>query len=359
MKINDAIEKDGAEGYFAAANTRYGFYSMYDEVYSEVDLDRVFIIKGGPGTGKSTMMHHIAELASNEKLHTDVYLCSSAPESIDGVIIKELGVAVLDGTAPHTKDPIYPGVVGENVDLGRFWDETVLVSRKSELISLIQAKSDAYKRAYRFLSAAGEAYDDVLKGVKNAFLEEKAKKSIKRLLDKHKLTAKNICADNERKFLGAISTSGTVSLDTFERKAEVLYAVSELYGAEKHWFELLRGEGEKRGLKMTVVPDPLSPEYVNGIYFEEVGLYVSSEISKKASTDVINMKRFIDKTALSAVRTKERMSAKIKAMLLSEALVSLEEAGRFHAETERIYGTAMDFDKVKSVTDELAARIFK
>ena len=37
--------------YFAAANTVDGFVSYYDEIF--VKCSRVYIIKGGSGTGKS------------------------------------------------------------------------------------------------------------------------------------------------------------------------------------------------------------------------------------------------------------------------------------------------------------------
>ena len=45
---------------FAGANTAQGFYSFYP-LLARDDLQRVFILKGGPGTGKSTFMEEIAK----------------------------------------------------------------------------------------------------------------------------------------------------------------------------------------------------------------------------------------------------------------------------------------------------------
>ena len=45
--------------YFASANTEKGFVSYFDEIYGV--LDRVYIIKGGPGTGKSHFIRNIAD----------------------------------------------------------------------------------------------------------------------------------------------------------------------------------------------------------------------------------------------------------------------------------------------------------
>lgn len=358
MEINGAIKRNGAEGYFAASNTRRGFYSLYDEIYSERELEQVFIIKGGPGTGKSTMMDRISERASCEKMHTEIYLCSSAPDSIDGIIINELGVAVLDGTAPHTRDPAYPGVCGATVDLSRFWDSDKLRASREEVTGLIQSKAAAYQRAYRYLSASGEAYEDVVLGAEKFFCREKAEKAAKRLLDKHRLTQRDSRGSTKRKFVGAVSTSGECLLDTFERKAKKICLVNEMYGAQTLFIDILKNEGEKRGLKMTVVPDPVAPEYTNGIFFEDNGLYVTSKMANEHDADVINMKRFVDKNALSLNRAKERMSEKMKSVLLDEALSSLAEAGSFHAQTEQIYGCAMNFDGVQSTTEKLISRIF-
>lgn len=359
VKINEVISKKGAEGYFAAANSRYGFYSLYDEVYSERELNRVYIIKGGPGTGKSTLMSKIAERASELGLKTDVYLCSSDPGSLDGVIVKELGVAVLDGTAPHARDPVYPGVCGETVDLGRFWDSDRLAAAKTEITSLISSKSDAYSRAYRYLSAAGTAHEDLMRGIARIFDRTKAERAVCRLFDKLKIAEKSDAPTVKHRFLGAISTSGTGTLDTLERKAETVYAVSELYGAETLFLDLVRKEGEKRGVSMTVIPDPLSPDCTDAVYFDGMDIFITSSAVSRADAHPINMKRFAAKDALASVRGKLRMSERMKNALIDEAVRSLTEAGAAHASTESIYSSSMDFDAVAEQTETLLGRIFR
>ena len=48
--------------------------------------------------------------------------CSSDNNSLDGIVIPKLKIAILDGTA-HVVDPVFPGVVDEIINLGQFWDE--------------------------------------------------------------------------------------------------------------------------------------------------------------------------------------------------------------------------------------------
>ena len=44
---------------FLGANTPKGFVSFFDELYNPYDNCSAYIIKGGPGTGKSTLMKAI------------------------------------------------------------------------------------------------------------------------------------------------------------------------------------------------------------------------------------------------------------------------------------------------------------
>lgn len=92
-----------APHYFSGGNTASGFVSYYDYIFRE--LDRLYIIKGAPGTGKSKLMRDIANEADNRSYKVEYYHCSSDPDSLDGIIIRDISVGVLDGTAPHVGVP--------------------------------------------------------------------------------------------------------------------------------------------------------------------------------------------------------------------------------------------------------------
>ncbi len=84
---------------FPGSNTADGFFSFYDYI---VNPRRIFIIKGGPGVGKSTLMKNIGTRFNEKGYDIEYYYCSSDSNSLDGVVIPDLGVAVIDGTAPHS-----------------------------------------------------------------------------------------------------------------------------------------------------------------------------------------------------------------------------------------------------------------
>ena len=86
---------------FLGANTPNGFHSLFGQLYNPYKDSRMYIIKGGPGTGKSSFMKKVAKAASSLALDTEQIFCSSDPDSLDGVIVPQLGLCIADGTAPH------------------------------------------------------------------------------------------------------------------------------------------------------------------------------------------------------------------------------------------------------------------
>ena len=109
--------------YFPGANTPNGFHSYYDYILKSHEANRIIILKGGPGTGKSTFMKKISRHLSSLGYQTEILHCSSDPNSLDGVCSREIGFLILDGTAPHIVDPKCPGAVDEIINLGECWDK--------------------------------------------------------------------------------------------------------------------------------------------------------------------------------------------------------------------------------------------
>ncbi|MBL4933573.1 hypothetical protein [Clostridium paridis] len=65
------------------------------------NLDKRYLIKGRPGTGKSTILKKILDEGMSRGMDLEVYHCGFDPESLDMVVIRELGVCAFDSTNPH------------------------------------------------------------------------------------------------------------------------------------------------------------------------------------------------------------------------------------------------------------------
>jgi hypothetical protein len=89
--------------FFLGANTPQGFVSRFDQLSGPEDGWRLFVIKGGPGTGKSSLMKKVAQAFDNQAL--EFIHCSSDADSLDAVILPESRLSIADGTAPHAVMP--------------------------------------------------------------------------------------------------------------------------------------------------------------------------------------------------------------------------------------------------------------
>ena len=130
----DTENKENTEGraLFAASNSGKGFCSYYGDIFSEKTILRRYLIKGGPGTGKSSFMRTVAQGARDEGAYVEYDRCSSDPSSLDAVVI-DSKIALIDATAPHNVEPELVGARDELVDLGRFWDSDMLFENRKAM----------------------------------------------------------------------------------------------------------------------------------------------------------------------------------------------------------------------------------
>ena len=142
--------------YFPGANTGRGFQGRFRGIVPPWEAPHyTYILKGGPGVGKNTLMKKVSCLARANGLETEEFRCASDPESLDAVRIPQRGIVLLDGTAPHTLDPTVPGIEAEIVNLGHFLHREAFARRRGELMLLFEENRAHYRAAYACLEAAG------------------------------------------------------------------------------------------------------------------------------------------------------------------------------------------------------------
>ena len=350
--------------FFAASNSAHGFKNYYPEVFAPCDV--LYIIKGGPGTGKSTFMKKYGRLAESEGAKVEYYYCSSDPSSLDGVLIfgRERIVGIIDGTAPHVSEPELPGVREEIVNLGACWDGELLRKQKNEIVALCDRKSAEYKSAYRFLRSVGNLRA-VSDGLVNETLDrEKMKSAISRIIKDIPVGKAKI----RTSIVDSVSMSGRVRFTSLEDSAEKLYIVSEYYGVGEMFLDELYSSLGEREVKIRVSFDPICPEHVDGILLEDekIAFVTGAGLEEKyeaatASEDgeetadggraveVINSKRFVDMEKLRQVRNELRYTFRLAQSSLDGALHSLSKARIYHFLLEDIYGKAMDWKKTETI----------
>ena len=81
--------------YFLGANSPTGFYSLYDHLISPEEARAIYILKGGPGCGKSTLMRRVERHAQAAGLETEqVLLTTKHEQAFDLATVKEAALAM-------------------------------------------------------------------------------------------------------------------------------------------------------------------------------------------------------------------------------------------------------------------------
>lgn len=355
--IKDGNTVNGKMHFFAAANSDKGFVSMFDGVFGKDKIDRLYILGGGPGSGKSTMMKRVAGLSEENGFTTEYIHCSSSPYSLDGVIIKEKSVAVIDGTSPHTYAPSLPGVREIAIDPGRAWDTDMLYERKEKISGLACGKKKAYKKAYIYLRAAGLLKREMSDMTKQCILWDKLKKNVLSTAERFFPAQKNsesFCCDI--RLQRAVSGAGNIYFESFSEMAETTFFISDFRSVGFEYLGMLYEQAQKSGNHVIVSYDPENTSLVDGLYFPAN----KTAFTMYASTcdRRINCERFVDKTFASDMRQKYVFSEKSRNSLLCEAYASLAEAGRLHDMIEAEYRPCTDFSVTEKISEELCQDIF-
>ena len=340
---------------FAAANSGQGFVSFYDGVFDRPELSRRYLIKGGPGTGKSGLMRRIAAFSEERGRSVRYYRCSSDPDSLDGIVIDGC-LAVLDGTAPHAVEARLPGARDEIVNLGAFWDSASLAARYGEIEALEKEKSSSYARAYRYLSAATQLEELNREIVGPYVLEEKMRAAARRVL---RSLPEGEGFDLLPGLRSAIGMKGRRRLDSYERMAGRLYAVDDVYGIGAAFLSCLVDEAMRKRQPVSVSYEPMIPDRPDGVLFRGSGDCFLCGVSEETLPDGrIRMRRFLDPGIPSEKKAEIRMNRRLSEAMIGEAEHALAEAGRVHGRLEKIYGSCMDFARLDAFTEEFCQKNF-
>ena len=340
-----------SRSYYAAANTANGFHSLFSEIFAPESLARIYIIKGGPGTGKSTFIYGIAGAAAERGLETEYYYCSADTSSLDGVVIPSLRVAVIDGTSPHAHEPRFPGACEKIINLGEHFDCAHLAAMRAEIEILTGECTACYGRSARFLAAAGETERLSLELAARAFDREKAERAAKRILAKAKAEG----GKSAERYISALGTRGEAHIYNPLAKGEKAVYVSGKYGAAKLFLSVLYGQAREGGYTLLRFPDVLLHENTEGLYIKELR---TRFILSEESGEELNAMRFVRSAELAEIRGKLRFAEKCRDALLQGALAELAKMGKTHDELEKLYISAMDFSKNELLRERITTEIF-
>ncbi|MGL5153060.1 MAG: PRK06851 family protein [Clostridium sp.] len=351
---------------FPGGNTSKGFYSFYRYVLTQKEANRIICLKGGPGTGKSSMMKKIGKHFLDKGYSVEFHHCSSDNNSLDGVVVKELKVAVLDGTAPHIVDPINPGAVDEIVNLGVALDADKLMKNKNEIIKLNTAIGKNFGRAYKYLAAAKSVHEDWSSLNNEALDSMKINNLISTLKSEIlKIPLNSTIGVDRHLFSTAFTPNGIVSYgNELANTVNNLYVLKGGPGFRKtDVLNEIGSQAQDLGYFVLYLHDPFIPERLENIIIPELstGIFTTNEISNQ----VYNGKVFVMSDYCSSPSSLDNKKEELEECskhfytLINKALTLIPESKKLHDALEVYYIDAMDFNIVNSIYDEVIKKIEK
>ena len=333
------------ERYFLGNNTAYGFFGNYEQELK--DKTKVILLKGGPGTGKSTVLKRLAKEAETRGRGYELWYCSGDPKSLDGIFIKDVNAAVVDATAPHATGADLPVIKDVIIDLATSLERDKLQAHADEIKTLANCKKHRFMRAYQHLNLALCHLKNQIalesEGVKEREIREFAVGFVSKIRGE-------ICGVQKKRalFVSAICPAGeSVFFDHLTGKK-----IYKIVGGDlvvQIFF------GELKGLLEggTYLLNPLEPKYLDGIVVGD--LAIVKDVGFAKDFEVVDLEQFERHENQSEIG-EEKNGVVLEAAF---AVEELNKAREYHLELEKYFVGAMDFCHNDRLYQKIVEELFE
>lgn len=354
---------------FPGGNTSRGFTSFY-EFIAPVDDGYTFVLKGGPGTGKSTFMKRIAADLLAVGVDAEFHHCSADAESVDAVSFPSLGAIIIDGTAPHVVEPTDYEVGGEIVDLGVFCDRKALQRRRRRIERLRSEARDSFERAYRYLAAARIVRDDW--AVANAAdhdgrrVHEAAARIHAELFESGSFTTNTNADDGPSEvrrrhaFASSITPDGPRHfLQSLTAPLTRTFVVTGAPGTGRsHLMNIVADAAAARGYSVELFHCAFDPDEVDHVIIPALGAgVISSAPPHEWRADDARDRISLDN---ESPQQTERVTIARRTFwqLFRHAVAALHDAKTMHMQLEACYVPHVDFQALERMREKVRDRLF-
>ncbi|HWQ59484.1 MAG TPA: hypothetical protein VN540_10725 [Clostridia bacterium] len=333
--------------YFLASKTDRGFVSYFERLL-EADRPGAILLKGGPGSGKSTLLKRTAALLAQAGHEVELIPCASDPDSLDAIVDCTTGRAVIDGTAPHMMDPVYPGARDVLMNAGDAWDEATLRPHAGEVIRLSDEANDCHAQASAYICAAG-ALLRRCRQIASRYVDGETVRALARSL---RLPVGEKPQAPEYRLLSAVSVGRMEFFkDTIDALCERKLVVADEWGeASSALIGEVKRAAEEANQRIILCPCSVCRDKLDHILLPDIGLCVSCansfhDASAGAAETIGDLYRPVPAREGDAMRALVFHARELIALAQEQVALSKE----IHDELERYYVAAMDFSKLDPI----------
>lgn len=346
--------------YFLGANSAKGFHSFYDELFRDPRIRQVWIIKGGPGNGKSTFMRALGAIADERGLEQEYALCSSDPDSLDGVVIPAVGLAIVDGTAPHVVEPPICGMNAVYLNFSTCYRDG-MAQDAAGILDAQQKNRASYPPAYTCLSAAGTLMRQVYQ-IAAAQLPPQQTEHIAQGIIAAEFRQPGDHPATVRRFLSGITPKGLqYRTESLTAPCSRLYAFTDTFGLSHDLLQLLHKAALEKGYFCITGHSPLDPEQLEQLLLPELDLgflRTSQQLSYHGSTFCqIDLDALCNENLSDADKKHVPFLVCTAKALIQEAISYLQEAKAQHDRLELLCRPYVDFTAVSALREQYSHKL--
>lgn len=349
--------------FFFGGVTPNGFSTQIAQIINGKEY-YTYILKGGPGTGKSRMMKTIAERCAKDEDVT-CYYCSADPDSLDAVMMHTSKVLVVDGTPPHVSEPRFPGVCQEIVALGQYWDKAVLQGNREKIIKATELNKSMMAGAANYSRALGLICDDTY-ACAEGFADRKRIEEaawgfceglFENLERRNGRGRQSICQ------LSIMTRNGYTTLQGAAGSCRRLCILDdELFAASSMFIDFAAAQIMEYGYDIKLSPCLISGRSISEhLLIDEIStvLMTSNPLTQitNAKAEHIDCSIYYDKDQMQPYEKHFAANHLLMETISGASREMLEDAKRVHDEMEQYYICAMDFNALDSVCEKICEEI--
>lgn len=343
--------------FFLGLCTPRGFVSHYDTLFQEVK--RITVIKGGAGCGKSTFMRSIAKEARQHGVKVQGILCSSDPDSLDGILLPELSVAYVDGTAPHVMEPKLCGGSMNYLNFGDFYDHEAMAPNEEAILEAQKKNSAQYPYVTHCLSAGEALLRAIRYGTRDRFYTQELE-SIGECLCLSVLKPVGDQGALYYRYLSAVTPKGLYFCGrTPGQECRRVYVLKDNYYLAPTVLQLIADRALSMGHRCLLCHTPLEPEGRPAhLLLPDAQVAIVSESRDLPYTESCFCRIDLDATLPPKLRKELDFYHRNLSAMLYQAAAHMREAKRLHDRIEQLCKPFVDFSAVNDLTETHIQMLF-
>lgn len=264
--------KAGVRHYFVEGLTTRGQISLLPLMSER--WQRLYILLGGPGMGKSTMIKMIGLELLDRGFEVDLFRSARETDSVAGFVLEQQGIAMLDVIEMSPLQFKAPGLIEKFIDFTPYCDERKLTEQRLDLMTCMERRDVLQKELEWVLIEEFGSHS-----WKKTFQPERKENRPDLIMGKLNFNktgpwplAQNVLQKLQQSqvhpyFLHGLSAQGWLNLAPhFLADYDQIRLAGEDKGAAIHW---VLHEAQQLGQIMEIILHPLNPDEIIGILFPE------------------------------------------------------------------------------------------